>query len=197
MIAPERVTAVVLTGGRSTRMGRDKATLVPDDGDPRTLARRVLDSLQPVAAHALLAGVPVPDAPPGVAAVIDQYPQAGPLGGVATALPYVRTDLAVVAACDMPSIAAPLVADMLDRADAAGAGTLCVVCTGEHGVEPLLSVWRPAAAPLLDAALRAGVRALREALDGLPHLAIPPQQWRAHDPQGASFRNWNRPQDLP
>jgi len=193
----ETVTAVILTGGRSTRMGRDKASLVPDVRDGRTLARIVLDSLMPVAAHALIAGAPVPDLS-HVAAIDDRNPGAGPLGAVAGALAQLPADhLVVVVACDMPSIAPALVAHLLQRA-AADAESLCVLCTGERGLEPLLSVWRPLAAPLLDAAISRGATALREGVAALPHtIVIEPGEWREHDPDGVSFANWNTPADLP
>jgi molybdopterin-guanine dinucleotide biosynthesis protein A len=188
------VTAVVLVGGRSTRMGRDKATLVPDDGDPRPLTQRVLDALAPLSSSALLAGRSVEGV--DVAAVADQNSEAGPLAGIAAALHAVSTQLAVVAACDMPTIVPALVAHMLQRARESG-DALCVLCATERGPEPLLSVWRPAAAAHLDRALGAGVRALREAVAALPHLVIPPAEWQRVDPSGASFVNWNTPADLP
>lgn len=46
----EDTTAVVLVGGRSRRMGRDKALLVPSAADGRTLTQMVLDALRPAAA---------------------------------------------------------------------------------------------------------------------------------------------------
>ena len=191
----DEVTAVVLVGGGSVRMGRDKATLVPDDGDPRALAQRVLDTLSTVARHSLLAGPALPGLD-HVPAVPDRNTTAGPLAGVTAALAVVRTPLAVVAACDMPSIVPALVADLLHRARA-NPQALCVLCATEQGPEPLLSVWRPAAAELLDAALDAGVRALRDAVARLPHVLLTLAEWRVLDPAGASFANWNFPTDLP
>ena len=189
------VTAVVLTGGGSARMGRDKATLIPDARDGRTLTAMVLDALSPLAHVALLAGREVPGL--DVPAVADQYTDAGPLGGIASALAEVQTDLAVVAACDMPSIVPALVQRMLQRAMRDPTAT-CVLCRSDRGLEPLLSVWRPRdAAPLLHAALRDGVRAVQEALARMPHVVIDESEWRPLDPDGASFVNWNRPADLP
>jgi molybdopterin-guanine dinucleotide biosynthesis protein A len=191
----DRVTAVVLVGGASTRMGRDKATLVPGDGDPRMLVQRALDALSGCAGTALLAGAAIDGL--DVAAVPDRNgPAAGPLAGIAAGLAAVQTDLAVVAACDMPSIAPPLVAHLLERA-AADPHALCVLCASSRGLEPLLAVWRPTAAPLLDDALQRGVRALHRVVAALPHIVVEPQEWRRHDPDGASFVNWNTPADLP
>jgi molybdopterin-guanine dinucleotide biosynthesis protein A len=189
------VTAVVLVGGRSRRMGQDKALLVPDAADGRTLTQLVLDALAPVCSTALLAGRALPGL--DVAAVADQYSGAGPLGGVVSALAEVRTELALVAACDMPSIAPPLPALLIERAVAHPDAT-AVMCSTDQGLEPLLSVWRVAAAePVLRAAVESGVRSLRDAVALLPRvLVLPPQEWRAADAGGASFRNWNQPGDI-
>ncbi len=190
------VTEVVLVGGRSTRMGRDKALLVPDARDGRTLTQLVLDALLQAAPRALLAGRALPGL--DVPAISDQYSEAGPLGGVASALAAVDTPLALVAACDMPSIRPALLTLLLDAARA-DLGAAAVICRSDAGLEPLLGVWRPALAlPALRAALDAGVRSLRDAIARLPHAAVlPPEAWRHADPDGATFRNWNTPDDLP
>ena len=191
------VVALVLTGGRSSRMGRDKATLVPDDGDPRPLAQRVLDALSAVAPQAMLAGGYGAEPPPGVAVVHDRNQYAGPLAALAGALARVPPDaLAVVAGCDMPHVVPALVRHMVQRARDAP-GVLCVLCATERGVEPLPSVWRPSAAALLDEAVRRGASALRDGVAALPHAVVPPEEWRRHDPDGACFVNWNTPDDLP
>jgi molybdopterin-guanine dinucleotide biosynthesis protein A len=195
-VSGDDVTAVVLVGGRSRRMGRDKALLVPGGPGGRTLTGLVLDALAPAASHALLAGRALPGL--DVPAVADQYSEAGPLAGVASALAAVRTDLALVAACDMPSIVAALPLLLVDRARAEPAAA-AVMCRGDLGLEPLLSVWRPALAlPALEQALRDGVRALRDAIGRLPRaIVLAPEEWRRVDAEGASFRNWNTPDDLP
>lgn len=190
------VTAVLLVGGRSRRMGRDKALLVPDAEDGRTLAQLALARLSEVTPHTLLAGRSLPDL--DVPAIPDQYEDAGPLGGIASALAAVATPLALVAACDMPSIQAPLLRLLLDAARA-DAGAAAVMCRSDAGLEPLLSVWRPPLAlPPLRTALALGVRSLRDAVARLPRtLVLPPERWRPADPDAASFRNWNTPGDLP
>ena len=186
------VIAVVLVGGASTRMGRDKATLVPDDGDPRTLLQRVLDALGPVTSRAVLAAAQPTPSPPHVQVIVDRNRGAGPLPAIAGALSALPagTELAVVAACDMPTIVPALVAHLVQRARE-NPDALCVLCATERGAEPLLSVWRPATAPLL------GTGSLQEAIAAVPHLVVPPEEWRRFDPAGASFVNWNRPEDLP
>jgi molybdenum cofactor guanylyltransferase len=174
-------------------MGRDKALLVVDGV---ILTQRVLDSLRPFAQSSLLAGRALPGL--DVPAVPDQYPDAGPLGGIASALAAVHTPLALIAACDMPSIAPPLVALLLQRA-AEHPDAPVVMCRGERGLEPLLGVWRPQLAlSALAAVLEQGERAIHAAVATLAGaLMLPPGEWQAADPTGKSFVNWNAPEDLP
>jgi molybdopterin-guanine dinucleotide biosynthesis protein A len=173
-------------------MGRDKATLRLDD---RTLTEHVLDALRPVAATALLAGRAIDGI--DVPAIPDRYPNAGPLGAIASALDAVTTDYAVVAACDMPSIVPALLTLLLEQASQ-HPNAEATMCTTDRGLEPLLSVWRPKlAAPKLHAALTSGIRAVHDAVAALPHaLLIPQARWQTADPRGDSFRNWNTPADL-
>lgn len=190
------VTAVVLVGGRSSRMGRDKALLVPDPAGGRPLVRIVLDAVSSVASSSLLAGRAIPGL--DVPAITDHYFDAGPLGGITTALGEVRTELAVVAACDMPSISPSLLTLLVAHARA-DRDAAAVMCRTERGLEPLLSVWRPerALAPLR-AAVGYGILALGEAVARIPGVVVlPPDDWRDADPEGRSFHNWNTPDDLP
>ncbi|HXA29499.1 MAG TPA: molybdenum cofactor guanylyltransferase [Candidatus Angelobacter sp.] len=190
------VTAVVLVGGRSSRMGIDKALIVPIGAGGRTLTELVLDALAVEADYTLLAGRALPEL--DVPAIPDRYFDAGPLGGITSALAEVDTPLALVAACDMPAIVPALLRLLLARARAEPQAA-AVMCATGAGLEPLLSAWRPALAlPGLRAAVATGVYSLRDAVGRLPlALVLPPEEWRGADPEGASFRNWNTPEDLP
>lgn len=98
------VTGVVLAGGRSRRMGTDKA-LISVGGE--ALVTRVAGALDEVCEHvmvvagdaAALAGVPLPEGCPVIA---DREPFLGPLGGLETALEATETDWVFAAGVDMP-----------------------------------------------------------------------------------------------
>lgn len=125
------VTGVVLAGGRSSRMGTDKATLIIG-GEP--LLRRIVGRLRRALADTLVIG------PPELAALLqpsalgqttkrvnghesepitgritttrvipDAQPGLGPLGGLATALGAITTSYAFVIACDMPFVQPALI----------------------------------------------------------------------------------------
>ena len=98
------LTAVILAGGMSRRLGRNKA-LEPFQGDP--LIRRVIRRMGQVASDVIIVvndseRVAELDLPDDVIPVIDEYPGKGSLGGIYTGLHAAPTEWAVFCACDMP-----------------------------------------------------------------------------------------------
>jgi molybdopterin-guanine dinucleotide biosynthesis protein A len=184
------VTLVVLTGGRSRRMGRDKATM-PVGGRP--LGLRPVEALGALVDEVVVAGRPLPGLDARVAA--DPVRDGGPLAGVVAGLLAARTPLAVVVACDMPSLV-PAVVDLLLGRLRARPELLAACCRGPRGVEPLPLAVRTAASACLGDALARGVRALREAVAGPGLEVVGEPEWRALDPEGRSFVNWNLPQQV-
>ncbi|HVT77959.1 MAG TPA: molybdenum cofactor guanylyltransferase [Acidimicrobiales bacterium] len=135
----------VLTGGASTRMGRDKAAV---EVDGVAMATRVADALRAGGAHAVARiGTDVADA----------FPGEGPLGGIITALRWGGGEVVVVAPCDMPWIegahARALVDALSDGLDVAVAGE-------QH----LFAAWAPRALAVLEAAFAAGERSVKRVL---------------------------------
>ena len=155
-------TGAVLTGGRSSRMGRDKATLVVD-GAP--LASRGLAALRDAGAVEVLAvgGDAGALAAMGFEVVDDHHPGAGPLGGVLTALAAASHDPVVVLACDLPDVAGTAVTAVLDALADADA----VVPTAGGHPQPLLAVYRRRCRWRLASAYAAGERSIIGALGAL------------------------------
>ncbi len=94
-------TGVVLAGGQSSRMGRDKA-LVELDGV--SFLDRAIELLRPHAKEVLVIGDPGKYAPAHATVVPDELPGKGPLGGLVTALKSARYVRLLVLACDLPNI---------------------------------------------------------------------------------------------
>src|SRR6266542_3037884 len=104
------MTGLLLAGGRSTRMGSDKA-MMDFEGEP--LAERVLRVLRAVSNAVLVAsGDGERLSALGVRQVADAIPDAGPLGGIVAGLEAATTELVAVLAVDMP-YASPAVLQLL------------------------------------------------------------------------------------
>jgi molybdopterin-guanine dinucleotide biosynthesis protein A len=91
----------VLVGGRSTRMGRDKARLPVDS---RLLVELVAHAVAEAAGSVTLLGNPAAFADLLFECLPDLRPGCGPVAGVETALASGRAELNLVVACDMPGI---------------------------------------------------------------------------------------------
>jgi molybdenum cofactor guanylyltransferase len=174
----------VLTGGHSSRMGRDKATLTID-GVP--MAARVADALHSAGAEPVLAvgGDRAALEAFGLAWVADRYPGEGPLGGIMSAFGAVGHEgVVAVVATDLPALGASVVQALvaaLRAHDVAVAG-------GEHP-EPLCAVWRISTCEaVLTGAFEQGERAVHRAWTALDRIVVPvPAQY---------LRNVNHPDDL-
>ncbi|UTR10291.1 molybdenum cofactor guanylyltransferase [Evansella sp. LMS18] len=96
---------IVLSGGKSSRMGRNKA-LLPIEG--KAMIQRIFDSLgEEFSDRILVTNRPeeyAPVLPEGVKIVSDVYPGSGPLSGIHAGLLASAAEYNVVAACDMPFV---------------------------------------------------------------------------------------------
>jgi molybdenum cofactor guanylyltransferase len=145
----------VLAGGASRRMGQPKA-LLPYGGTTLVehIAKIVSEAVRPVAPDSvILIGDPERLGHLGLQVIPDELPGYGPAGGVYTALKMTKTDWNVLVACDMPSISAPVLRELLRRAETAERA--CVAAVGPYGQpEPLCAVYHRRCLPALTRSIR-------------------------------------------
>jgi molybdopterin-guanine dinucleotide biosynthesis protein A len=105
MSAPQHsITGVILAGGKSSRMGQNKA-LMPLGG--KRLVDRVVEVMRSVFDDLLMVtNTPDVYADLGLPMVRDVWPEKGSLGGVYSAIYHVATPYCLVVACDMPFLRA-------------------------------------------------------------------------------------------
>jgi molybdopterin-guanine dinucleotide biosynthesis protein A len=181
------VAGAVLVGGRSTRMGRDKA-LIEIGGIP--MARRVADAMGAAGCDPVFAVGPA-NLAAGLDVVIDEFPGDGPLGGILTALHAATPSPVLVMACDLPWVDAATIAVVLaavERGRAAGAPPHVFMAHADRR-EPLCAVWMPSATVELQRSFDAGERAVHRvaAQLGVRDVPVP----------GRGLINVNAPDDLP
>lgn len=116
----------VLAGGRSSRMGRDKA-LVEFAGAP--LIARAIHTLELAGLPASIAGARS-DLSRFASVIPDTFANLGPLAGVHAALAAGNAGFAVLIPVDMPLLPAPLLRCLLDRATRTRAAVTCLRCNG-------------------------------------------------------------------
>jgi molybdenum cofactor guanylyltransferase len=160
MSAQRDAAGFVLVGGRSSRMGVDKASL-PYRGMP--MACYIACQIAPVVDEVLLVGDPASHGHLGLTVVPDERPGSGPTGAIVTALRSTTATFNIVTACDVPAIETGVFASMLERIRAID--VQCVVPVTPDGREQVLcAVYRKDAVSGLDCGeprLRTAIRRLR------------------------------------
>lgn len=162
-------SGVVLTGGRSHRMGRDKALLLID-GEP--MATRVARALKDAgAAEVLCVGGDVEALRAiGHVAIDDEERQAGPLSGVLTGMSAATEPIILVTPCDLVAPTAQSFRDLVAALNASEA-MAAVPIVGGHW-RPLPAAFRTSAHPVLVEAFAEGERAVHRALERLDFVAV-------------------------
>lgn len=181
-LAPLPCSAIVLAGGQSSRMGRDKSQL-PWHG--KTLIVHIVDQLRPMVDELLIsANDPMPFAGLGLPVLADREPGGGPLQGIAAGLGAARYEWLFVTGCDVPEIRQ----DFLRRMWALTAEAEVVVPVDASGrAEPLFALYRRSALPVVEHVLASGRPRI---IDLFPSLRVChpelPEGW---------LKNLNTPED--
>jgi molybdopterin-guanine dinucleotide biosynthesis protein A len=197
----EGLSALILAGGRSRRMGQDKVWMLLD-GMP--LVERVVRRVLPLAGELLFAAstggrfeelarsLEVP-----ARVVADLYPEAGPLAGLHAGLSAARNDLLLALAGDMPFVNLALVQQMIALAPGFDAVVPEVPNrrTGEVFKEPLHALYRRTCLPAISARLAAGERQAISFLADVRVRIVSADEVRRLDPDYRSFFNVNTLED--
>jgi len=186
----EHVGAVILAGGRSTRMGgTDKAFLRVGE---QPVVERTLQLL-----HAAFPEVVIVSNQPGkyagfgVPVAVDQVPYGGPLAGMQVGLRMLRRPYAFVVACDMPFLHREPISYLVHRIGTQEA----IIPRWEDDIEPLHAIYATALASRIDLAIESGVRAIRDFLPGVDVDYVAESEMRAVAGAEESFRNVNTPEE--
>jgi len=183
------VSAAIMAGGKSRRMGQDKAW-IELDGEP--LIERVADVLGQVADEVIVVANEPRYASLGLRVVKDRYPDGGALGGIATGVGAATHDTVLVAACDMPFLSADVWRMLLGHAGEAD--VVIPRVGGEY--ETLHALYTKACLPHMARALAENRLRVIAFFDQVRVLAIDEPELRAVDPDLRSFTNVNTPEEL-
>jgi molybdopterin-guanine dinucleotide biosynthesis protein A len=192
-MAPQ-TAGIVLAGGKSTRLGRDKASEILLD---RSLLQRAIDCLDGVVDEIIVVkarqqSLPATISNTLVQVVEDAYPGTGPLGGIYTGLIAAEAPAAVAVACDMPLLQPALLAELLRLLP----GHDLVAPIKEALPEPLCAAYAKSCIDPVRRKLEAGEYKASAYFDEVDALLLEPRVWQQFDPNGLSFLNVNREEDL-
>lgn len=183
----------LLAGGKSSRLGADKAFL---NLGGRTLLERALAVIGSACPTVAIVGDPAKFSNYG-SAIEDIYPGCGPLSGIHTALVHSSAELNLVLAVDMPYVTENLLTFLFAAAEEADANAKAIVTVPRtaRGLQPLCAVYRRAFATAADQALRAGKYKIDAVFSGLAIRVIAERELSAAGFSERSFFNVNTPED--
>jgi molybdopterin-guanine dinucleotide biosynthesis protein A len=184
------VSAAIMAGGRSRRMGRDKAWL--DVGDGRPIVQRVIDEVRAVADEVFLVANDEKFRTLGLRVVPDRFPKGGVLGGIATGIAAATHERVLVVACDMPFLRRETLRLLL--ASAEGVDAVVPRIGGEH--ETLHALYTKACLAPIERALADGRMRVISFFDDVRVRTLDEDELRRVDPALESFTNVNTPEEL-
>ena len=196
-----RPGAVLLCGGLSTRMGRDKSQLLfGEETLLQRVLRRVAAGLQKVCDDPRIVVVAAADQvlgplPAGVQTVVDSAPCEGPLRGLEAGLSALSgtVDCVFLTACDAPFLEPAVIELLLRRLQ--GRRGLMVSERSTGRLHPLCAVYVPRLLADVRQLLASGERRMRALAELTDVAQLEIDELRAVDADLSSLQNLNEPQD--
>lgn len=182
----------VLTGGRSSRFGRNKAF---EDVDGRPMALHVAELIRPVVDSIALVGPAITYQDLGLRVIEDSVDGFGPVAGILAAVEDSAAPWILVAACDLPNIRLQFLEMLFRRAESSNVDAV-IPLAADGREQPLCAVYGKSMAEPLRQAVQGGVAKVAAAIRGANLAYLLPPEYAALDPSGEMLLNVNRPDDL-
>ena len=188
MTAPEKIHGLVLAGGRSRRMGSDKAALVSDGETQLGRAVRLLENHLDEVFVSTRADQAGDDVRRDFRQIVDRYEDLGPVAGILSAMDTHPDASWLVLACDLPQIDDATIGYLVDNVSATHVAT-AFVSVVDGLPEPLCAVYRPASKAIIERFVADGIKCPRKML-------INSDTQLLEQPSPGALHNINTPDDL-
>ncbi len=189
-----QVAGIILCGGASSRMGRDKASLPWRNG---TLLSHAAANLSPCVDQLFISAAPgqkLPPIPLPFQRIDDTQPSAGPVSALADAFQSAANggaDVAIVLAVDMPDVTSSLL-DLLKGALRPEHEAVVSLAQGHR--QPLCAIYRTRLSTVLATYSKTPRVSLQSFLDKIPLRLLSEEEWKPAATSSA-FRQMNTPED--
>jgi molybdopterin-guanine dinucleotide biosynthesis protein A len=183
------IDGVILAGGRSRRMGRDKSTLQVGG---ISMLERVARAMRPVVERIRVSGIELDDNG-GYETQPDIYPGLGPLAGIHAGLSTTDAPAVLVVACDLPFVTTELLTGLIDALSPAHDA---VVPRVAGRAVPVCAVYSRSCVERLETALKRGELAATRFADEIVTHFVEGEALARLDPSGVGLRNINTPDEL-
>jgi molybdenum cofactor guanylyltransferase len=185
----EDFSAIILTGGKSSRMGRSKA-LLPFANEP--LIVHIVRALERKFKQIIVVGAPDQELPVLPAKVVrDEVAYQGPVGGIYYGLRAATGTAAFVTSCDAAFLSLPFISFLQSKI----LNYDVVAPYWQDRFQPLQAVYRRSVLPLLKEQLERGELRPIFLYDKVRTYKVSEEEIRRFDSEGLSFFNMNAPED--
>ena len=182
------ITGFVLAGGRSRRMGRDKAQIPWEGG---TLLSLAMSHMRQVVAETYVVGGT--HSVDGCGVLADNFSSRGPLAGIHSALQHSRTDWNLVLAIDLPLVSSALLEFIAESCDQGNDAV--TVRLGGH-FQPLCAAYHQRLLPEIESRLEAGELSIHRLLEVARTRIMDEEELLSAGFPGEMLLNVNTPEDL-
>ena len=184
------MTGVILSGGKSTRMGTNKAFL---EIEGKRLIDRITSMFRDMFREVILVtNSPLDYLDQDCIIASDIFKNKGALGGIYTGLFYASYDHVFVSACDMPFLNRSFIEHMIKCADRYD----IVVPKPPDGLQPLHAIYSKRCLSPIKKLMDTGNLKITGFYKGLKTMVIPEEDIKPFDPEGKLFINVNTRKDL-
>ncbi len=185
----EAVTGIILAGGKSSRMGRNKALL---DFGGRSIIEHTVDLFKSIFAEVILVtNTPGEYANLGIKTVTDIFPGKGSLGGIYTGLIHSAHDYSFIASCDMPFLRRELIEFLISLKEDYDA----VVPRLKDGYEPLHAVYSKRCIKPIESMINKGDLRIIGFYPEVRVREVSEEELTPFNPESSSFININTPEE--
>ena len=184
-----KAAAIILSGGKSSRMGTNKALLKINE---KTNIERIRDRLQPFFSDMILVANNQDDYRfLEINMTADRYPGMGPLAGVHAGLSATHQETNLIVACDMPFVSAELAQALVEKCS--GYDAVVPVIHGKQ--HPLFAVFHKRILPIVEDCLKNGDLRMKHLFERLHVLYVTEKDLGGFDDLEKIFFNMNHPSE--
>lgn len=115
-ISKEDITGIILAGGKSSRLGKDKALF---DFNGKKLVLYAIETLKPLCGTLIISANQIPEKYEtfGLPVISDEIKGIGPMGGILTCLKHSNTQHNLIISCDTPFVGSELFKHLLNKVE--------------------------------------------------------------------------------
>jgi len=185
MIDKKNITGIILSGGKSSRMGTDKGFLLFNG---KSFMQHSIDALKPFVDEIIIISNNTDYDVFGLKRIEDAIENAGPLAGIYSGLKQFKTDYNLVLSCDIPLINATILEKLIDAIDN---DSEIIQIESQGKTMPLIAIYKKQCVTLFLKLLNEGERRLQYAVNqcNVKNVVL-------HDEETYFAQNINTPEQL-